>query len=56
MTFHVYLLYPETAQRSLEEVDYIFDTKVKAWKSANVQAPAREQTEKTEEVTHEEKV
>lgn len=54
MTIHVYLLYPETAQRSLEEVDYIFDANIKPWKSTNVQAPARERTEKVEEAAHEE--
>lgn len=56
MTIHVYLLYPETAQRSLEEVDHIFDANIKPWKSAHVQAPARERTEKVEEVAHEENV
>lgn len=56
MTFHVYFLYPETAQRSLEEVDQMFDSNIKAWESANVQFPARERVEKTEEVTHKERV
>lgn len=57
MTLHVYFLYPETAQRSLEEIDYMFDTGVKAWKSDNVQLPQREQNvKKTEEVVHNERV
>lgn len=57
MTLHVYFLYPETAQRSLEEIDYMFDTGVKAWKSHDVQVPQREQgVKKTEEVVHDERV
>lgn len=56
MTFHVYFLYPETAQRSLEEVDHMFDSNVKAWESVNMQFPVQERVEKTEEVTHKERV
>ena len=55
MTLHVYFLYPETSQRSLEEVDYVFDTGVKAWKAHKIQVPERTQGEK-EEVAHEERV
>lgn len=55
MTLHVYFLYPETSQRSLEEVDYVFDTGVKAWKAHKIQVPERAQGEK-EEVAHEERV
>lgn len=57
MTLHVFFLYPETAQRSLEEIDYVFDTGVKAWKSHDMQIPQREQeVKKTEEVVHDERV
>lgn len=55
MTLHVYFLYPETSQRSLEEVDYVFDTGVKAWKAHKIQVHERAQGEK-EEVAHEERV
>lgn len=34
MTIWVFLLYPETAGKSLEEIDYVFESKLPAWKSA----------------------
>ncbi|XHG08896.1 hypothetical protein AWENTII_011986 [Aspergillus wentii] len=37
MTLHVFFTYPETAQRSLEEIDMLFEMDVKAWKTANIQ-------------------
>lgn len=33
MTFHVFFLYPETAGRTLEEIDMIFDADVKPWRT-----------------------
>ncbi|KAL5337464.1 general substrate transporter [Aspergillus crustosus] len=36
MTFHVFFMYPETAQRSLEEIDLMFDSNVQAWKTAKL--------------------
>ncbi|KAJ6096927.1 Major facilitator superfamily domain general substrate transporter [Penicillium sp. IBT 16267x] len=33
MTFHVFFLYPETAGRTLEEIDMVFDTDVKPWRT-----------------------
>lgn len=36
MTFHVFFTYPETAGKSLEEVDYLFNSKVHPWRSASV--------------------
>lgn len=57
MTLHVFFLYPETSQRTLEEVDHMFDTGVKAWKSSAVQMPPRqEETKQKEEAVHEERV
>lgn len=36
MTVHVFLTYPETAGKSLEEMDYLFESKVPAWRTKNV--------------------
>lgn len=61
MTFWVFFLYPETAGKSLEEIDYIFDGKVPAWKSASVGGTFEDRVLEVEqkygrhaEVTHEE--
>lgn len=40
MTFHIFFTYPETARKTLEEIDLIFDSKIPAWKSAKVHADA----------------
>ena len=40
MTFHIFFTYPETARKTLEEIDLIFDSKIPAWKSAKVHANA----------------
>lgn len=36
MSVHVFFTYPETAQRTLEEVDALFDSNIHPWRSANV--------------------
>lgn len=36
MTVHVFFLYPETAGKSLEEMDDLFDSKIPAWRSGKV--------------------
>ncbi|KAL4915024.1 general substrate transporter [Aspergillus aurantiobrunneus] len=46
MTFHVFFLYPETAQRSLEEIDLMFDSNVKAWQSSKVRDRFGEEIER----------
>ncbi len=33
MTLHFYFIYPETAGKTLEEVEYIFASKTPAWKT-----------------------
>lgn len=33
MTFHIFFTFPETSQKSLEEIDHIFDQNIPAWKS-----------------------
>ncbi|KAI1083688.1 putative MFS glucose transporter [Whalleya microplaca] len=43
MTFHIFFLYPETAGRTLEEIDIVFDTGVSAWRSAEVHQHAFEE-------------
>ncbi|KAL2865320.1 sugar porter family MFS transporter [Aspergillus lucknowensis] len=45
MTFHVFLMYPETAQRSLEEIDMMFDGNVKAWETHKIRGRFDEQVE-----------
>lgn len=34
MTAHVYFMYPETAKKSLEEIDVMFDENMPAWRTA----------------------
>ncbi|KAF9895163.1 hypothetical protein FE257_000065 [Aspergillus nanangensis] len=46
MNFHVYFLYPETSGRSLEEIDAMFDSNIKAWQSHKFEARFEEQIEK----------
>ncbi|PWY69064.1 sugar transporter [Aspergillus heteromorphus CBS 117.55] len=36
MTVHVFFFYPETAQRSLEDIDMIFETNMKPWKTSHI--------------------
>ncbi|KAF2207095.1 hypothetical protein CERZMDRAFT_51861 [Cercospora zeae-maydis SCOH1-5] len=40
MIFHIFFTYPETARKTLEEIDLIFDSKIPAWRSAKVQSDA----------------
>ncbi|OJJ54153.1 hypothetical protein ASPSYDRAFT_160968 [Aspergillus sydowii CBS 593.65] len=65
MTFHVFFLYPETAQRSLEEIDLMFDSDVKAWETTKIDSRFGEQVERhrkesvaehAEDVDHKERV
>lgn len=46
MTVHVFFTYPETARRSLEEIDILFDTDVKPWRSAQVKDIFAEEIER----------
>ena len=45
MTFHVFFTYPETARKSLEEVDVIFEKNVPAWHSADAGISFKEKVE-----------
>ena len=42
MTFHIFFTYPETARKTLEEIDLLFDSKIPAWKSSKVSSNAFE--------------
>ncbi|KAL4790109.1 general substrate transporter [Aspergillus venezuelensis] len=46
MTFHVFFMYPETAQRSLEEIDLMFDSDVKPWQTAKINDRFAEEVER----------
>lgn len=35
MTIHVFLMYPETAKKTLEEIDLVFDQNVPAWRGTH---------------------
>jgi hypothetical protein len=63
MTFHVFFMYPETAGRTLEEIDMVFDMNVKPWKTSQVEDTLAAEIEKKEgkakdgaDATHEEVV
>lgn len=43
MIFHIFFTYPETAQKSLEEIDVLFDSNIPPWRSAKVNANALQQ-------------
>ncbi|KAI0006244.1 putative MFS glucose transporter [Xylariaceae sp. FL0662B] len=43
MTFHIFFTYPETAERTLEEIDLVFDSNVPAWRSGQVHQHAFEE-------------
>lgn len=38
MTVHIFFMYPETQGKTLEEIDFLFESKVKPWKSNKVQS------------------
>lgn len=43
MIFHIFATYPETARKSLEEIDLLFDSNIPPWRSAKVNAHALEE-------------
>lgn len=53
----MFFLYPETSNRSLEDIDAMFDANVKAWKSAEFKDKFREiqQDKERQESVSEEK-
>ncbi|POS75274.1 hypothetical protein DHEL01_v206331 [Diaporthe helianthi] len=36
MTVHVFFFYPETAAKSLEEIDAVFESKTPAWRTGQL--------------------
>lgn len=64
MTFHVFFTYPETVGRSLEEIDLVFETDVKPWRTHKIGDIFGEEIERRKEIgaktetgaTHEEVV
>ncbi|KAI9045965.1 sugar porter family MFS transporter [Aspergillus affinis] len=55
MTFHVFFMYPETSNRSLEEIDAMFDSNVSAWKSASAKDTFTAEVERRQNSVAEEK-
>lgn len=49
MTFHVFLMYPETVGRSLEEIDLVFETDVKPWQTHKIGDLFGEEVERRKE-------
>lgn len=42
MTIHIFFTYPETARKTLEEIDVLFDSNIASWRSAKAQVGALE--------------
>ncbi|GMF74785.1 unnamed protein product [Aspergillus oryzae] len=55
MTFHVFFMYPETARRSLEEIDIMFESNVKPWQSSKLQDKFGEEIARRQQSVSEEK-
>lgn len=45
MTFHIFFTYPETAGRTLEEIDYIFECDLPVWRTGEVKSKFAEDVE-----------
>jgi len=45
MTFHIFFTYPETAGRTLEEIDYIFECDLPVWKTSQAHSRFAEDVE-----------
>jgi hypothetical protein len=63
MVFQIFLMYPETARKSLEEIDIVFDTDMKPWQTGKISdifqqevEQHKERTEKNGHQSHHEKV
>ncbi|KUI69649.1 High-affinity glucose transporter [Cytospora mali] len=61
ISIHVFFFYPETAGKSLEEIEYVFESKVPAWRSAKIGGTFEDRIQAVEqkrgvdgEATHEE--
>lgn len=45
MTVHIFFMYPETAGRTLEEIDYIFECDLPAWRTSQAKSKFAEDVE-----------
>jgi hypothetical protein len=45
MTFHIFFTYPETAGRTLEEIDYIFECDLAVWRTSQAKSKFAEDVE-----------
>lgn len=45
MTVHIFFMYPETAGRTLEEIDYIFESDLPVWRTSKVKSKFAEDVE-----------
>lgn len=50
MAVHVFLTYPETSGRTLEEIDAVFDSKTMPWRTNEMHNQFTEDVEKQREV------
>ncbi|OQE36321.1 hypothetical protein PENCOP_c012G03193 [Penicillium coprophilum] len=50
MTFHVFFTYPETVGRSLEEIDLVFETNIKPWRTHEIGDLFGEETERRKDL------
>ena len=52
MAVHVFLTYPETSGRTLEEIDAVFDTSTMPWRTNEIHNQFTEDVEKQREVNN----
>lgn len=45
MTIHIFFMYPETVGRSLEEIEYIFESNLPAWRAGEARHKFAEDVE-----------
>jgi hypothetical protein len=45
MIFHIFFTYPETAGRTLEEIDYIFECDLPVWRTSQAKSQFAEDVE-----------
>ncbi|RKL33036.1 High-affinity glucose transporter [Fusarium oxysporum] len=50
MTFHAFFTYPETARKTLEEVDVLFESNVPAWRSAKASGGFDEKVQEAKQI------
>lgn len=53
MTIHVFFTYPETVGRTLEEIDMVFDTDIKPWRTNQIEDNFRAEIERKQGMVEE---